>query len=214
MKSALRVLLSALPPGAMSILFLFLAPGSASAAHPCHSIQVGPESKTARVGTVRVGCELGREVAVTVYGEIEERGPRAGTPKFDALGFSCQAVLAETELSCQRGRQWIFASTQLTDHPSEWNPPPPPPRECGGIARAEGFLILAATPKTTCHFARAAAKKVRYVAFHNGGHGIPDRFTVDVLGRVLACRNTYAGRIERIVCRGRQREMIMEYTSP
>lgn len=193
---------------------LWLSPSSAFATHPCHSIKVGPESRVARVATVRVACEIGREVASDVYREIEEQGSQAGTPTFHTRGFSCQAVLAETELSCQRRRQWVFASTQVTDHPSEWNPPPPPPRKCGGIPRAEGFLILAATPRTTCHFARAAAKKVRHVALHNEGRGIPDRFKIKVAGRPLSCRNTYRGRIERIICQGRQRKMVMEYTSP
>jgi hypothetical protein len=213
-ETLLRTLCPTAPPAVMSIVVLCLAPASASAAHPCHSIRVGPESTTARVATVRVSCDLGREIAAEVYGEVEDRGNRAGTPQFHAKGFECQAVLAETELSCQRGRQWIFASTQITDHPTQWKPPPVSPRECGGIAKAEGFVILAGAPMTTCHFARSEAKKVRYVAFHNGGNGLPDRFEIRVLGRSLACRNTYRGRIERIVCRGRQREMVMEYTSP
>lgn len=214
MRIALSLLRSTVPCAAIGIAALCLAPTSASAAHPCHSIQVGPEPTTARVATVRVGCDVGREIALDVYGEVEDRGLRAGTPRFHVHGFSCQAVLAETELSCQQGRQWIFASTQVTDHPAQWKPPPAPPRECGGIAKAEGFVILAMTPKTTCNFARSAAKKIRYVAFHNGGNGIPDHFEIRVLGRSLACRNGYRGRIERIVCRGRQREMAMEYTSP
>jgi hypothetical protein len=198
------------------VMLLFaLRSDPAAAAHPCRPISVGAESVTARVGTVRVSCPIGREVATEAYLKIEERGPRPGNQNFEVQGFRCQAVLAETELSCRAGpRRWVFASTQSTDHPSEWNPPPMPSRECGGIARAEGFMILAATPRTTCHFARAAAKKVRYVAFHNGGHGIPDRFHIRVAGRSMTCRNTYAGRIEKIICRGRQREMAMEYTSP
>jgi len=214
MRIELGALRSTLSAAVVSIVVICLAPSSAFAAHPCHSIRVGLESTTARVATVRVSCDLGREIATEVYGEVEDRGTRAGTPHFHVNGFECQAVLAETELSCQRGRQWIFASTQITDHPNQWKPPPVPPRECGGIAKAEGFVILAGTPMTTCHFARSAAKKVRYVAFHKGGNGLPDRFEIRVLGRSLACRNTYRGRIERIVCRGRQREMVMEYTSP
>lgn len=207
-----------LPRAALSALIaalsFWLVPESALATRPCHSIEVGPKSTTARVGAVRVSCDLAREVAVEVYRDIEEQGPQAGMPTFEARGFTCQVVLAETEVSCRRGRRWIFASTQVTDHPSEWKPPPPPPRECGGIARAEGFVILAATPRTTCHFARSAAKKVRYIAFHNGGRGIPNRFDIRVRGRSLTCRNTYAGRIEKIICQGQQRKMIMEYTSP
>lgn len=205
---------AALPAWVAMVFCLWLAPGSAAAAHPCHSIEVAPDSIPARVGVVRVGCDLGREVAEEVYRDVEEQGSRAGTPTFGVRGFNCQVVLAETEVSCRRGRQWIFASTQPTDHPSEWHPPPPPPRSCGGIARAEGFVVLAATRRTTCHFARAAAKKVRYVAFHNGGRGIPKRFGIRVAGRSMFCRNTYAGRIEKIICQGRQRKMIMEYTSP
>lgn len=198
---------------AVGLSLLWLGPGSAFAAHPCHSIQVAGGSTTAKVGTVRVSCTLGRDVAAEVYAEIEERGSESGTPRIDVGGFACEAVLAETELSCRKGRRWIFASTQATDHPRQWKPPPPPPRRCGGIARAEGFEILAATPRTTCHFARAAAKKVRHVAYHSG-HGIPKRFEVKVLGRPLACRNTYVGPIEKIICQGRQRKMVMEYTSP
>jgi hypothetical protein len=214
LKIVIRALRRTLPIALISTVAFCSAPSSAAAAYPCHSVRVGPESTTARVASVRVSCSLAREIVIEVYGDVEVRGIQAGTPKFHAKGFDCEAVLAETELSCQRGHQWIFASTQTTDHPNQWNPPPAPPRECGGIAKAEGFVILAETPKTSCHFARSAAKKVRYVVFRNGGNGVPDRFRIRVFGRSMTCRNTYRGRIERIVCRGPQREMVMEYTSP
>jgi hypothetical protein len=70
------------------------------------------------------------------------------------------------------------------------------PRPCGGINRAEGFEILAWIPETTCRFARAAARKVRYVAFHNEGRGLPDAFAVRVGGISLACRRGHAHRDE------------------
>lgn len=86
-----------------------------------------------------------------------------------------------------------------------------PPRPCGGI---EGFEILAGSPRTTCSFARATAHKVRYVAFHNGDKGLPHRFKVKVQRRQMSCRNSYRGRQEVIACNGRQRRVIIEYTSP
>jgi hypothetical protein len=86
-----------------------------------------------------------------------------------------------------------------------------PPRPCGGI---EGFQILAATPRTTCSFAMATARKVRFLAFHNEGRGLPHHFTVRVRGRRLSCFNTIRHRLETIPCQGRHRKVVVEYTAP
>jgi hypothetical protein len=82
---------------------------------------------------------------------------------------------------------------------------------CGGI---EGFEIRAETARTTCSFARAAMKKVRYLAFHNEGKGLPPRFKVKVRHRRLSCRNFYVDEAQTVVCKGRQRMVRLQYTFP
>jgi hypothetical protein len=82
---------------------------------------------------------------------------------------------------------------------------------CGGV---EAFEIRAEGTHTTCDFARLTAKKVRYVAFHNGNRGIPKHFIVRVATRLLTCRNFYVERLETILCQGHQRIVRLQYTAP
>jgi hypothetical protein len=83
-----------------------------------------------------------------------------------------------------------------------------PARPCRG--GHEGFALYAATPRTTCAFARATGKKVRYLAFHNQGRGLPHRFALRVRGRKMSCVNTHIN-VETIICQGRQRKVVLEY---
>jgi hypothetical protein len=108
------------------LVTLVLIASSASAAQPCGQVNVG-HGEQARVATVGVDCETGLRVTSGAYEAIEHaqaehaHGPGSGFHEVE--GFGCEAVLAETELMCNRKREWIFASTQATDHPAQWIPP-------------------------------------------------------------------------------------------
>jgi hypothetical protein len=106
---------------AAAIVAALAIPASASAAHPCDSIKVGAEADTARVAVINVRCPVGQEVAVVAYERIEAITDAGGdATNFNVPGFRCSAVLAFTEVTCHRGKEWVLASTQPTDHPSEW----------------------------------------------------------------------------------------------
>lgn len=121
-------------------LGLMWAP-SADAARPCGTIAV-PGQRPARVATVYVGCLEGLEVAAIVYGEIA-KGRHSTHYRVEL--FQCSAVLVETEVSCQRGNEWVFASTEATDHPSEWHTPREPFRQHRflGTRLAAGYMRVA-----------------------------------------------------------------------
>jgi hypothetical protein len=114
---------------------------TAGAARPCGTIAV-PGQRPARVATVHVGCPEGIEVAAIAYGEIA-KGRHSTHYRVEL--FRCSAVLAETEVSCQRGDEWVLASTQATDHPSEWHIPRDPFRQHRflGTRLAAGYMRVA-----------------------------------------------------------------------
>ena len=114
---------------------------TAGAARPCGTIAVSGQ-QPARVATVSVGCAEGKEVAAIVYGEIA-KGRHSTYYRVEL--FRCSAVLAETEVSCRRGDEWVLASTQATDHPSEWHIPRDPFRQHRflGTRLAAGYMRVA-----------------------------------------------------------------------
>ena len=136
-------------------------PAVASAAHPCGSEDVG-EARPARVATVRVDCETGLRVARMVYEEIRAHEGE-NRVHFVVEGFRCSAVLAETEVTCRRHEEWIFASTQPTDHPGEWHVPHethrhPYWRHCAPVrAVAKGDML---THRVSCTRGRKVIRKV------------------------------------------------------
>jgi hypothetical protein len=150
-----RVVLCAAAAGA-----IFLCSASpAAAAHPCGTIEVANE-RPARVATVRVSCQTGREVALAVYEQIAEGKHRT---EYKAERFTCQAVLAETEVSCRHHDEWIFASTQPTDHPGEWHVPHktkrrPYWRHCAPVRAVVSGDML--THKVNCSRGRRVIRKV------------------------------------------------------
>jgi hypothetical protein len=157
---AARLCLGALA-GGISVAAFLIVPLSASAAHPCGSEDVG-EKRPARVATVRVGCETGLQVAKTVYEEIRAHEGEARV-HFRVEGFRCSAVLAETEISCRRGDEWVFASTQPTDHPGEWHVPHeshkrPYWRHCAPVKEVVNGDML--THRVTCAKGRKVIRRV------------------------------------------------------
>jgi hypothetical protein len=104
--------------GAMAMVFL-CGVSPANAAHPCGTIDV-PGPRPARVATVSVGCREGKEIALAVYRLIAEENHLT---HYRVDRFRCAAVLAETQVSCQHHKEWVFASTQPTDHPADWHVP-------------------------------------------------------------------------------------------
>jgi hypothetical protein len=146
-------------------VFLALAiPGTASAAHPCDSIKVGAEDDTARVAVINVGCQVGREVAAVAYGRIEGIVDAGGdATNFNVPGFSCSAVLAFIEVTCHRGNEWVLASTQPTDHPSEWQVTDRAWHACIGVRTRK---ITGQEIEATAHFGCQGARKVMRKYFH------------------------------------------------
>jgi hypothetical protein len=143
-------LLTALPVAAG--LTLTLAP-VAQAAHPCGKVAT-PGHDPARVATVRVPCASGREVAALAYSKVAEEE----VVRFRVRRFRCEAVLAETELSCRHNNRWIFASTQPTDHPGEWHVPHPYWRHCTPVRGVLGGDML--THRVSCSKGRKVIRKV------------------------------------------------------
>lgn len=145
--------------GTVAIALSLLAASPANAAHPCGTVQVGQE-RPARVATVGVSCKTGREVALVVYEQINE-GTHDIHYKVDH--FSCSAVLAETEVSCRHHNEWIFASTQPTDHPGEWHVPHsvarrPYWRHCAPVREVVSGDML--THRVSCAKGRKVIRKV------------------------------------------------------
>jgi hypothetical protein len=105
----------------LSLLAAALLPSGAQAAKACGSEPVAGNAR-ARVAVVGSNCAKGLKVAADVYRQIADSQPSLQV-HFRSGGYRCAAVLAETELSCKRYSSWIFASTQPTDHPSEWHVP-------------------------------------------------------------------------------------------
>jgi|SRR4051794_25935622 len=133
-------------------------PGTASAAYPCDSIKVGAEDDTARVGVINVGCPAGREVAAAAYERIEVIvGAEGNATDFDVPGFRCSAVLAFTEVTCHRGKEWVIASTQPTDHPSEWQVTVRAWHDCIGVRTRK---ITGREVEATAHLGCQGARKV------------------------------------------------------
>jgi len=144
--------------GTIAALSLVLAP-AVQAAHPCGEIAT-PGHHPARVATVRVPCTTGREVAAVVYADIAEE---PGRVHYRIESFRCEAVLAETEVSCRHHNRWIFASTQPTDHPSEWHVPHrsrhhPYWRHCTPVRGVLGGDML--THRVDCAKGREVIRKV------------------------------------------------------
>jgi hypothetical protein len=140
------------------------SPSLALAAHPCNPVRVGPESSRARVAVVSAGCPLGREVAIAAYERIEAIDEADGyATRFKAAGFGCAAVLAQTEVSCHRHKEWVFASTQLTDHPGEWHVPTTAQHQCIDVHTKK---ITGREVETTAHLDCQGARKIMRKYFH------------------------------------------------
>jgi hypothetical protein len=149
---------------ATAVLAALVIPGTASAAHPCDSIKVGGEDDTARVAVINVGCPVGREVAAVAYERIEGIVDAGGNAtNFNLPGFRCSAVLAFTEMTCRRGKEWVLASTQRTDHPSEWQVVPRPWHGCIGVHTKK---ITGQEVEATAHFGCQGARKIMRRYFH------------------------------------------------
>jgi hypothetical protein len=122
-RSAPRLLLTT----SLSLTIAALLAPSAQAAKPCGSERVA-DGAHARVAVVGVDCAKGLEVAADVYRRIAAGEAPQRRDHYLSGGFSCSAVLASTELSCKQRSHWILASTQPTDHPSQWHIPHRPAR--------------------------------------------------------------------------------------
>lgn len=112
-----------LAAGLVFCLALF-APGTALArgVKPCGTERVA-RGALARVAVAGVDCDRGLGVARDIYRQIASGKMPKRRDHYLADGFSCQAVLAQTELTCKSADRWILASTQPTDHPGEWQVP-------------------------------------------------------------------------------------------
>jgi hypothetical protein len=149
---------------AAAIVAALAIPTPASAAHPCDSIKVGAEDDTARVAVINVGCPVGREVAAAAYERIEAITAAGGdATNFNVPGFRCSAVLAFTEVTCHRGKEWVLASTQPTDRPSEWQVEARAWHDCVSVRTRK---ITGREVEATAHFGCRGARKVMRKYFH------------------------------------------------
>jgi hypothetical protein len=76
-----------------------------------------------RLDRDRAGELFGAEAAAAVPDEEIRSHEGQNRVHYVVEGFLCSAVLAETEVTCRHHKEWIFASTQPTDHPGEWHVP-------------------------------------------------------------------------------------------
>jgi hypothetical protein len=118
------------------VSMLAIGPGGASAATPCHSIEV--EGVKARVAVAGVSCEVGREVAAGYYSRVlAEDHPDGRTAEgwiyFEVDGFRCTTGLGGSQAFCSRHDEWVYASSQPEDHPANFDAPAPSSSSCGDV---------------------------------------------------------------------------------
>lgn len=143
-----------------AILSLGALPGIASAAKPCHSVEV--KRTKIRVAVAGASCELGREVATGYFeralAEDNFDGTnREGAVYYEVDGFRCVTGLAGSQMYCRHHDESVYASSRPEDHPANFDKPTPSGSSCATI---HTHLITAREVETSPGFGCSGASKI------------------------------------------------------
>jgi hypothetical protein len=165
MRSGARV--TGLPAVGLSLLgvvllILAVETKTASAATPCHSVEV--RHTKIRVAVARVSCDIGREVTVGYYERLaEERfdgNSDDGSIYLDVDGFRCLTALAGSQMFCRHHHELVYASSRPEDHPANFDKPPPSGSSCATVHTGPiTGRMVETTPGFGCSGARKVMKK-------------------------------------------------------
>jgi hypothetical protein len=144
---------------AAAILFAF-GLDSASAATPCHSVEVG--STDIRVAVVDASCELGREIGLLPRPVRNSRDrfdgkTGDGSVYYDVDGFRCLTGLGGSQMYCRHHDKSVYASSRPEDHPASFDNPAPSGSSCADV---HTHLITGREVETSPGFGCSGASKV------------------------------------------------------
>lgn len=145
---------------AAAALALGAVPDGASAAAPCHSVEV--EGTKVRVAVVGVSCDLGREVAVGYFeralNEDHFDGKTGdGSIYYEVDGFRCLTGLGGSQMWCRHHDESVYASSRQEDHPASFDKPAPSGSSCASV---HTHLITGQEVETSPGFGCSGARKV------------------------------------------------------
>lgn len=145
---------------AAAILSLAAPPGVASAATPCHSVEV--KRTKIRVAVAGVSCELGREVATGYFERTLNEDRFDGTTGdgsiyYEVDGFRCLTGLGGSQVWCRHHDESVYASSRPEDHPANFDKPAPSGSSCAVV---HTHLITAREVETSPGFGCSGASKV------------------------------------------------------
>lgn len=145
---------------AAALLSFVAGPAAASAAAPCHSVDV--EGTKVRVAVVGASCELGREVAVDYFERALNEEPfdgktGDGSIYYEVDGFRCLTGLGGSQMYCRHHDEWVYASSRPEDHPASFGYAPRKWSHCRSVHTA---LITGREVETTHGFGCSGAAKV------------------------------------------------------
>lgn len=195
----------------VALLSFTVGSNSASAAAPCHSVEV--ESTKIRVAVVGVSCELGREVAVRYFeralNEDHFDGKTGdGSIYYEVDGFRCLTGLGGSQMYCRHHDQWVYASSRPEDDPASFGNAAPRRHSCTSV---HTDLITGREVETTPGFGCSGARKVMrqyfrlIVATAQTERGCAQRrFSSGCKVGDYRCHTTYSAATRELhgVCRG------------
>lgn len=195
------------------LLVLGIGSADASAAAPCHSVEV--EGTKIRVAVVGAPCELGREVAVGYFDRALREDhfdgkTTDGSVYYDVDGFRCFTGLGGSQMYCRHHDEWVYASSRPEDHPASFGHAAPHWSTCHSVHTR---LITGREVETTAGFGCSGASKVMRKYFRlvvatgqtNGGCAQTRSSTGCKVGD-YRCHTTYSAATRELhgVCRGPQ----------
>ena len=193
------------------LLSLIVGPGVASAASPCHPVEV--EGTRIRVAVTAASCDVGREVAVGYFERaLTEDHPDGktgnGSAYYEVEGFRCLTGLGGGQMFCRRHEESVFASSRAEDHPESFDEPAPSGSSCPSV---HTHLITGREVETSPGFGCSGASKVirRYFRLvlattQTGGGCAQKRYSSGCSVGDYRCHATYSDAARELhgACRG------------
>jgi hypothetical protein len=139
-RSRMTAMMRVLPLGGVIVATaLLMLPSTAGATKPCQAVIAKGEKR--KVGVVGVPCDQARKYVEDFY---ERWQPERGYYPIDVEGFQCRAGSAGTDVGCQRGDLWIFATSRPYADITDFHPPQKAiHRRCG---RSQGRFKVYGAP--------------------------------------------------------------------
>lgn len=184
---------------------------SASAAAPCHSVEVG--STNIRVAVAGASCELGREVSIGYFERALEEDhfdgkTGDGSVYYEVDGFRCLTGLGGSQMYCRHGDESVYASSRPEDHPASFDKPAPSGSSCAAV---HTNLITGREVETSPGFGCSGAGRVMRNYFRlivdtaqTQGGCAQRRFSSGCGVGEYRCHTTYSAATRELhgVCRG------------